>query len=93
MIENCPGTPIEFDVLGLTIAHKHRSAEFCCSRATLDELLSDEVMVPVLRSAGYEPDQFREMLAEMARRHLVRVASQPDPLHLVLGKPLLRAVV
>ena len=34
--------------------------------ATLDDLLSDEVMVPVLRSAGYEPDEFREMMTEMA---------------------------
>ena len=28
-------------------------------------LLSDKVMAPVLRSAGYEPDEFREMM-EMA---------------------------
>jgi len=35
-------------------------------RATLDELLSDAVMAPVLRSAGYEPDEFREMMTEMA---------------------------
>jgi hypothetical protein len=27
---------------------------------------SDEVMAPVLRSAGYEPDEFREMVTEMA---------------------------
>jgi hypothetical protein len=25
-----------------------------------------EVMAPVLRSAGYEPDEFREMMTEMA---------------------------
>jgi len=37
-----------------------------CSRVTLDELLSDEVMAPVLRSAGYEPDEFREMMTKMA---------------------------
>jgi hypothetical protein len=30
------------------------------------DLLSDEVRVPVLRSAGYEPDEFREMMTEMA---------------------------
>ena len=69
---------------------RHRSAERYCSRATLDEPLPDEVMVPVMRSA---PDEFREMMAEMAQRNLVRVASQPDPFHLVLGKPILRAVV
>ena len=34
---------------------------------TLDDLLSDEVVAPVLRSAGYEPDEFREMMTEMAR--------------------------
>ena len=28
-----------------------------CYRATLDNLLSDDMMAPVLRSAGYEPDQ------------------------------------
>jgi len=66
MIEDCPETDIEFDALGLTIAHKHRSAECYYSRATLDDLLSDEVMAPVLRSAGYEPDEFREMMTEMA---------------------------
>jgi len=35
------------------------------SRVTLDELLSDAVMAPVLRSGGYEPDEFREMMTEM----------------------------
>ena len=64
MIEDCPETDIEFDALGLTIAH--RSAECCCSRATLDDLLADEVMAPVLRSAGYESNEFREMMMEMA---------------------------
>ena len=66
MIEDCPETDIGVDALGLTIAHKHRSAECYCSRATLDDLLSDEVMAPVLRSTGYEPDEFREMMTEMA---------------------------
>ena len=66
MMEDCPETDIEFDALGLTSAHKLRSAECRFSRATLDELLSDAVMAPVLRSAGYEPDEFREMMTEMA---------------------------
>jgi hypothetical protein len=66
MIEDCPETDIEFDALGLTIADKLRRVECFCSRATLDDLLSDEVMAPVLRSAGYEPDEFREMMTEMA---------------------------
>jgi hypothetical protein len=47
------------------VPRKLRRAEYFCSRATLDDLLSDEVMAPVLRSAGYEPDEFREMM-EMA---------------------------
>ena len=74
MIEDCPETDIEFDALGLTSAHKLGSAECYCSRATLDDLLSDEVRAPVLRSAGYEPDEFREMVTEMAHA-LIRAAS------------------
>ena len=66
MIADCPETDIEFDALGLTSAHKLRSAECYCSRARLDDLLSDEVMAPVLRSSGHEPDEFREMMTEMA---------------------------
>jgi len=66
MIEDCPETDIGFGAPGLTIAHKYRSAECYCSRATLDDLLSDKVMAPVLRSAGYELDEFREMMTEMA---------------------------
>jgi hypothetical protein len=66
MSEDCPETDIEFDTSRFTIAQKHRSAECFCSRATLDDLLSDDVMAPVLRSAGYEPEEFREMVTEMA---------------------------
>ena len=66
MIEDCPDTNIQFDALRFTSAHKLRSAECYCSRATLDELLSDEMMAPVLRNAGYGPDEFREMMTEMA---------------------------
>jgi hypothetical protein len=51
---------------GLIIAHKRRSPECYCSRATLDDLLLDEVMAPVLCSAGYQADEFRELMAEMA---------------------------
>jgi hypothetical protein len=39
-----------------------------CYPATLDDLLSDHVIRSVLRSAGYEPDEIREMMTEMARR-------------------------
>ena len=66
MMEDRPETDIEFDALGLTSAHKLRSAQCYCSRSALDDLLSDEVMAPVLRSASYEPDEFREMMTEMA---------------------------
>jgi hypothetical protein len=66
MIKDCPEAAIQFDALRLTSARKLRSAACYCSRATLDELLSDEVMAPVLRSAGYEPDEFREMMTKMA---------------------------
>jgi len=64
MIEDRPETDIEFDALGLTSAHKLRGAECYCSLAKLDDLLSDEVMAPVLRSAGYEPGEFREMMRD-----------------------------
>ena len=33
---------------------------------TLDELLADDVMETVLRTAGHERDEFRDMLKEMA---------------------------
>ena len=66
MIEDCPETDIEFDAPRFTSAHKLRRTECFCSRTTLDDLLSDEVRVPVLRSAGYEPNEFREMMTEMA---------------------------
>jgi hypothetical protein len=52
MIEDCPETEIEFGAPRFTSAHELRRAECFCSRATLDDLLSDEVMAPVLRSAG-----------------------------------------
>jgi hypothetical protein len=42
--------------------------ECCRYEPNLEELLADEVMEPVLRSAGLEPQQFRDMLVETARR-------------------------
>jgi hypothetical protein len=66
MIEDCPETDTKFDAPRFTSAHKLRRAECYCSRATLDDLLADEVMAPVLRSAGYELDEFRNMMTEMA---------------------------
>jgi hypothetical protein len=63
MIDDRPATDIEF---GASRFNKPRYAECHCSRATLDDLLLDEVMAPVLRSAGYGPNEFREMMTEMA---------------------------
>ena len=41
----------------------------CCRyEATLDELIDDEVMAPVLRSAGLDAQRFRDLLIETARR-------------------------
>ena len=43
---------------------------FDCRRyePSLDELLADDVMAPVLRSAGFDAQGFRDMIAETARR-------------------------
>ncbi len=40
----------------------------CRYEPTLDELLDDDVMAPVLRSAGFDSQGFREMIVETARR-------------------------
>ena len=41
----------------------------CCRyRPSLDDLLADAVMEPVLRSAGLDQYELREMMAETARR-------------------------
>lgn len=41
----------------------------CCRyRPSLDDLLADEVMQSVLRSAGLDQDGLREMMVETARR-------------------------
>jgi hypothetical protein len=41
----------------------------CCRyEATLDELIDDEVMISVLRSAGLDAQGFRDMILETARR-------------------------
>ena len=42
--------------------------ECCRYEPSLEELLDDEVMTPVLRSAGFDPQGFREMIVETARR-------------------------
>ena len=41
----------------------------CCRyEASLEDLLDDEVMTPVLRSAGFDTQGFRDMMVETARR-------------------------
>ena len=41
----------------------------CCSyEPSLEELLDDEVMEPVLRSAGFDSQGLRDMMVETARR-------------------------
>ena len=42
--------------------------ECCRYEPSLEDLLDDEVMATVLRSAGYDRRGFREMIAETARR-------------------------
>ena len=42
--------------------------ECCRYEPSLEDLLADEVMEPVLRSAGLEPQEFRQMMMETARR-------------------------
>jgi hypothetical protein len=43
-------------------------AQCCRYEPTLDELLDDEIMAPVLRSAGFDSQGFRNMMVEAARR-------------------------
>jgi hypothetical protein len=45
-------------------------ARFDCCRyePSLDDLLADDVMAPVLRSAGFDKQGFRDMIVEAARR-------------------------
>ena len=41
----------------------------CCRyEPSLDDLLDDEIMAPVLRSAGFDSHGFRELMVETARR-------------------------
>lgn len=52
----------------------------CCRyEATLDELIDDEVMAPVLRSAGLDPQRFRDLIVETARRFDVPAGGRGEP--------------
>jgi hypothetical protein len=67
MVDGCPGPGVQFAASQFPNARQLGRTNCFCYRATLDELLADDVMEPVLRTAGYEPDEFREMMTEMAR--------------------------
>ena len=43
-------------------------AECCRYEASLEDLLDDEVMEPVLRSAGFDSQGLRDMMVATARR-------------------------
>ena len=45
-----------------------RRFDCCRYQPSLDDLLADEVMEPVLRSAGLDQQELREMMVETARR-------------------------
>ncbi len=42
--------------------------ECCRYEPSLEDLLADEIMTPVLKSAGSDPEQLRAMMVETARR-------------------------
>jgi hypothetical protein len=50
----------------------------CCrDEPSLDDLLAeDEVMMPVLKSAGIDRGEFRELLLETARRRASRARAE-----------------
>jgi len=51
----------------------------CCRyEPSLDELLADDLMTPVLRSAGLDAQGVRDMMAETARRVDRRAVRDPD---------------
>jgi hypothetical protein len=52
--------------------------ECCRYEPTLDDLLDDDIMAPVLRSAGLDQRGIREMMVETARRIDDRRAGDDD---------------
>jgi hypothetical protein len=68
MTDRRPEPDSECDPSQAAAAQRPPSGGWLRCRATLDELLADDMMGFVLRSAGYEPDEFREMMTEMAWR-------------------------
>ena len=51
----------------------------CCRyEPSLEELLADDVMAPVLRSAGFDAQGLRDMMVETARRIDRGIVHEPD---------------
>ena len=51
-------------------------AECCRYEPSLDELLADDIMQPVLQSAGYDRDRFHDLMVETGER--VRLSRESD---------------
>jgi hypothetical protein len=43
-------------------------SECCRYEPSLDELLADDIMQPVLESAGYDRNEFRDLMVEAGER-------------------------
>ena len=50
-------------------------AECCRYEPSLEELLADEIMQPVLQSAGYDRERFQDMIVETRER--MRLSREP----------------
>jgi hypothetical protein len=50
--------------------------ECCRYEPSLDELLADEIMQPVLQSAGYDRERFHDLMVETGER--VRLSRESD---------------
>jgi hypothetical protein len=61
MTSGRPGSRVASDASRLAPDQKRWPDGCVCYRATLDDLLSDDMIAPVLRNAGYEADEFRRM--------------------------------
>jgi hypothetical protein len=50
--------------------------ECCRYEPSLDELLADDIMQPVLQSAGYDRERFHDLMVETGER--VRLSRESD---------------
>ena len=51
-------------------------ADCCRYEPSLDELLADDIMRPVLQSAGYDRERFHDLMVETGER--VRLSRGPE---------------